>query len=179
MEIFIVNEYSESIINQVYDIHKNKLGEGYLSRSHFVGLVNKKQLIIAKNENEVLGFLKYKICTEKEFFEIEKLPPVISDKKVLALFTIAVKYENQKIGQKIINFCLNNFSKNINKIYAPVWTSKNGTNAKKLLLKFGINKIQSFPNYWYNDSLNVENFCPICNNPCTCALDIYCKDITE
>lgn len=178
LEIKLLTLYDDKILNELYKIHCQKLGEGYLNKKHLIEEIEKKHIIIAIDKNEVVGYLKFANCTEKEFFKMENLLVPNSNQKILALYTMAVKYEKKGIGTQTVKFCLDNFLADANKIYCPVWTSKNGTNAHQLLTNFGLKKIKSYKNFWYKDSLGVKNFCPICNTPCYCTLDIYCKTLS-
>lgn len=167
----------QKILKQVYAIHKEKLGEGYLNFNHFKKLNKKNKLIIAINNNEVLGFLTFDYSSEKEFFNCKKINLKSDNIAILILNTCAVKIEKMGVGTALIDYALKNLTKNIEKVYTPVWQYSNKINAHKMLTNFGFNPLITLEKYWYAESIGVENFCPVCNTPCTCNLIVYSKNI--
>ena len=169
----VYKDINHEYLNQVYSIHKQKLGTGYLDLKHFENLAEKEWLLIALNNDEVLGYLSIEHTTEKEFFKGKKIIHQQNEAPVLVVNTCAVKYENCGIGTMLMDFAITNFSNNAEKIFCPAWKHGDKTNAHKLLSKFGFVKLIELKNFWYEDSLNIEKFCPVCNTPCTCSLIIY------
>ena len=176
-DLRIEYENIDYLLNQVYDIHKEKLGEGYLDINHFKQLSSTKRLFVAIKDKEVLGYITVSFSTEKEFFKSIKLDLNGEDISVMVLNTCAVKYEKCGVGTALVDFVLSNFSKEYKKIYSPVWKHGEVVNADGLLNKFNFLPLKEIPNFWYADSISQENFCPICNNPCTCSLVVYCKSL--
>lgn len=163
-------------IDDVYTIHKQKLGESYLSKDYFVEQVNENKVMIAVDGEEVLGYLVFDLTTEKDFFESKNIWDYGTSIPVLCLLTIAVKRERQGVGTLLTQECINMYKDKVNKIYSPVWKSVNGTNADRLLTKNGFNIIKEIKNFWYEDSIGKKDYCPVCGSPCVCTMIIYGKE---
>ena len=143
----IYKDLSQKIVEHVYKLHKQKLGEGYLT----------------------IDFLK-----ENEFFIDKKIELTASCEQVVIFNTCASKYERRGIGALLFDFALKTFAVN-KKVYCPVWKCGENINAHKLLTKFGFTQLITLEKFWYNESLNTQNFCPVCGSPCVCDNVIYLK----
>ena len=95
----IDKDISENHLHQVYELHKIKLGDGYLNFEHFKKLASNNHLLIAILNNEVLGYLTIDITTEKEFFKQKRVDITANNDPVLILNTCASKYENVELVQ--------------------------------------------------------------------------------
>ena len=166
----------ENSIKAAYKLLQESLGMNYISFLEFCDNIKDNQVIIKTNNNEVVGVLLFKIQTEKEFFDNYKIINKFDNIKILNLKTIAVKYPKQGIGSELVKHCIDKYKKYVNKFYSPLWKSSNGINAKKLFEHFGFIYVAEVGNYWYEDSIGKNNYCPICNTPCKCSLIVYCKD---
>ena len=162
------------VLKQVYKIHQEKLGSGYLEFDYIKEVADKGTLYVAIDQGEVLGYLRISLCTEKEFFIDQEVDLDGEDIPVLVLNTCAVKEEGKGVGTKLIKYVIDKFGKSVKKIYSPVWSHGGVANAHKLLSKFNLNPVYTFKNFWYEDSIGKEDFCPICGTPCTCDMIIYC-----
>jgi len=171
----IYKNLTKSHINQVHKICQEKLGEGYLHLEHFKKLSEENKIIIALKDNIVLGFLTIDFLPEKEFFIYKRINKVGENNNVLIFNTCAVKSEKCGIGTELVKFAIKNFAQNFKTIYCCAWQHNNHTNIHKLLSNFNFKKELKINNYWYDESLGVENFCPICNTPCFCNLILYKK----
>lgn len=138
-------------------------------------LANNNHLLIAILNDEVLGYLTIDITTEKEFFKQKRVDITANNDPVLILNTCASKYEKCGIGSKLVNFAINQNFKNVKKIYCPAWKHSDVINIAKLLDTLGFNSLIELKNYWFEESLGIDKFCPACNTPCFCSLVIYCK----
>ena len=172
----ICENISSDYLKQTYLIHQDKLGENYLSYEHFENLAKQNLLLIAVENDEVLGYLTLEYSTEKAFFAAKNIDIPASDCPILILNTASVKYEGMKIGSKLVDFAIKNFSNNASKIYSPVWKNENQSNIY-LLRKFGFSPLIELKNFWYEESIGIENYCPDCNTPCTCSLIVFHKNL--
>ena len=111
----------------------------------------------------------------KDFFIDKKVDLLGMDEEVLIINTCAVKYEREGVGSLLVGYVLKKHAKDYEKIYVPAWKHAGITNAGKLLEKFEFKPVFEIEKYWYEDSLNIKNFCPICDNPCLCSLVIYLR----
>ena len=175
-KIIVFLAESKAHIDSAFHICQEKLGKNYITISEFENFAIKKNLLIATINEKVVGFLFFEMTTEQMFYKSIKIIKN-SNIPVLVLKTIAVKDIKKGIGTALVNYCINNFLNNAKKIFTPVWKSKFGINALKLIQKFGFKEIETIKNYWYKDSLNKENYCPVCNSPCVCDLVVFCKII--
>lgn len=160
-------------VDEVYKIHQEKLGDTYLDKKYFIEQAKKNRLIIAKDDSQVLGYLIFDLTTEKEFFESKHILDCGSDNLVLSLLTMAVKNERNGIGTMMTKYCIDKYNQVVKDMYSPVWKSVNGTNAHKLLMNCGFEIINEIENYWHEDSIGKEGYCPVCGTPCTCTMVIY------
>lgn len=165
------------ILKQVYKIHQKKLGKGYLEFDSFKRVSKQGNLYVAIDKGEALGYLIINLCTEKEFFIDEKVDLEGEDTPVLVLNTCATKEEGYGVGTHLVSHVIKKFRANVKKIYSPVWSHEGIVNADKLLLKFKLYPLYTFKNFWYEDSIGKENFCPICGSPCKCDMIIYCDEM--
>ena len=78
------------------------------------------------------------------------------------------------IGGRLFEFALKRFATN-KKVYCPVWKCGENINAHKLLTRFGFARLITLEKFWYDESLNAQNFCPVCGSPCVCDNVIYLK----
>ncbi len=177
MKIQLLEHYDEAIVAQIYSIHCQKLGAGYMSPRDYIEIIKNKNLLIATQENRIVGFLYFYICKEKEFIKQKNLSLFLktSSEEVLVLNTCAVEQERSGVGTKLTKFCIDNFGKEISKIYSPVWKYGEVIHADRLLKKLGLDPVVELKDFWFEESLGVQNFCPICNNPCHCSMVVYCK----
>lgn len=174
--VTILNEnIKEELLKQAYDIHAEKLGEGYLDFHFFKELARQSKIFIAVQGQEVLGYITINSTTEKDFFIDKKVDLLGMDEEVLIINTCAVKYEREGVGSLLVGYVLKKHAKDYEKIYVPAWKHAGITNAGKLLEKFEFKPVFEIEKYWYEDSLNIKNFCPICDNPCLCSLVIYLR----
>jgi len=160
-------------IDEVYKIHQEKLGESYLSKEYFIDQVNNDRLFIALDNDVVVGYLIFDLVSEKKFFESKHVLDYGSDDTVLCLLTMAVKEEKNGVGTFLTNSCIDEYEKEVKMIYSPVWKSRLGTNAHKLLSNIGFRIIKEIDNYWYDDSIGKDEYCPVCGSPCVCTMVIY------
>ncbi len=172
--MLITNE--EEFLKQAYAIHAEKLGEGYLDFKLFKNLAKQGLIFVAVQKKEVLGYITIGEMSEKDFFIDKRIDMVGENKEVLIINTCAVKYENEGIGSLLVEYVLAKHAKDFKKIYVPAWKHGNTINAHKLLKKFNFKPYVEIPNFWYEDSLNIKNFCPVCNTPCLCSLVVYCRN---
>lgn len=168
---------TEKTLQEIFEIHKEKLGESFTSFSKLKNDIKNEKIVAYIENNICKGFLIFNIMSENDFFKNRKLDIVGSDEPVFIFSTIAVKEEKKGIGSKIIQYCLENLITGIHKLYVPIWKSKKGANSKPLFEKFGFNLFSTIENFWYEDSLGKENYCPVCNSPCHCSLLIYNKQL--
>lgn len=165
------------ILKQVYKIHQKKLGNGYLGFDSFKQASKQGNLYVAIDKDKILGYLRINLCTEKEFFVDEKVDLEGEDIPVLVLNTCATKEEGHGVGTHLVSHVIKKFRANVNKIYSPVWSHEGIVNAHKLLSKFNLYPLYTFKNFWYEDSIGKEDFCPICGSPCKCDMIIYCNEM--
>lgn len=175
MEIIFKNLPQEKL-TQAYELHKEKLGQDYLSFSHFDNLAKQDKLLLAVEKNVVVGFLTIDFSTELDFFVSKKISLPASNEEVVVFNTCAVRYEKKKVGSTLFKFAIDNFAKD-KVIYCPVWKAGEKVNAHRLLEKFGFKELVTLKKFWYKESLNYKNYCPVCGSPCKCDNIIYKKDV--
>ena len=171
----IYKNISENQVVDAFQICRQKLGINFLSLEHFQNLTKENKIIIATDKNFVVGFLLFDIMPEKEFFKTKKINIKGTQKKVFIFNTCAVLKECNKIGTNLFDFAIKHLSNNIDTFYCCAWEYNNNVNIEPLCLKFNFKKTLTIKNYWYYDSINKKNFCPICNSPCTCNMILYKK----
>lgn len=165
---------TDEMLQEVYRIHQKKLGEGYLNYAYFKRLRdNDSGLLVAINEGKVAGYLVYEVTTDTEFFKSKHLDIESKGVPALCLLTMAVDKERKGVGTFLTKSCIDMFKDKVDVLYSPVWKSVNGVNADRLLRKMGFIPSMEIENYWYEESLGIDDYCPVCGSPCVCSLLIY------
>jgi GNAT superfamily N-acetyltransferase len=171
----LTTRISDEMLKEVYKIHQKKLGEGYLNYAYFKRLRDKDEgLMVACDDNDdVLGYLVYEVTSDTKFFESKHLDIESKGIPALCLLTMAVDNERKGIGTFLTSSCIDMFKDKVDVLYSPVWKSVNGINADRLLRRMGFVPSMEIEDYWYEDSLGVDDYCPVCGSPCRCSLLIY------
>lgn len=173
MEIVFKNLSQEKLM-QTYELHKEKLGQDYLDFNHFENLAKQDKLLLAVEENIVVGYLTIDYLTEREFFDSKKINLPVSDEEVVVFNTCAVSQQGKCIGSVLFEFAISNFAEG-KKIYCPAWKAGEKVNAYKLLTKFGFKELITLKKFWYKESLDFKNYCPVCGSPCNCDNIIFVR----
>jgi hypothetical protein len=162
-------------INQIYNLTNSELGKDWISKKDIQSYVDNNKIITYVENNIILGYILFYYIPESSFFNENKLNVAsINNKKIAVLKTIISRTSGKGIGTKLMKNFLELISNtDIKDIYTPIWQSTKGANFKKLAEKFNFVNIATLPRYWYDDSLNKPNYCPVCNTPCVCTNLIY------
>jgi N-acetylglutamate synthase-like GNAT family acetyltransferase len=133
-----------------------------------------RNIMVALEKEKILGYIFFYYCLENEFLKEHKLKTNDVNKNIAVLKNIVCKVSGKGVGTNLVKSFLAHIKKNgIEAVYTPIWESKNGANFKKLAENFNFTKLYNLKNYWHKDSLNKENYCPVCNTPCNCNNLIY------
>ena len=137
---------------QCLEISKEIFGELYHDISFFNADPNFIKLVAIKNK-KAIGFL---------------IAYFIDSKKVkLDCVGVAKKFQKQKVGSKLMDFLFNEkISKSV-KVIAYAWKNKDGINAKKLNLNYGLKPVKNLGKIWAN-KCNKSFKCPYYLKTCNC-----------
>jgi hypothetical protein len=162
-------------INQIYNLTNLQLGNDWISKKDIQSSMSKHNIITYVEGNKILGYILFYCIPERSYFDENKLNITSpNNKEVAILKTIVSGTSGKGIGTKLMeNFLKFISDTDIKNVYTPIWQSTKGANFKRLAEKFNFVNIATIPKYWYDDSLNKPNYCPVCNTPCVCTNLIY------
>jgi len=131
----------------------------------------------------LIGYIYYYVCEKEEllksldFASLSKISSFKYASKIGVIKTIAIddEYQGLGIGTELCYVAIQDLiMDNVDIIICIAWKTNKGINISGILKKFEFNEAFTVNNYWYEDSIRENFFCPICGEPpCTCEAVVF------
>lgn len=153
-------------------INKN-LGEGYINIEELRRLLKRRFfLVLIQTNRRVIGLALVKEISSTEFFIKTRGAYKVSHPVfILDIMAVDPKFQKRGLGKNLMDE-VNVLLKPEN-WYCFAWKSKDGVHMKRLLKSTGAKLIWKKKGYYYLDSLKKRYTCPVCGNPCKCAVELF------
>jgi GNAT superfamily N-acetyltransferase len=140
-------------------------GKGY-SSAYFEKGELKSGYVFLSNE-EQSAYLIFSEAKDQSYLNIET-----TNAYVLNLAVVDKSAQGQGKGSELLKFFLQRYSSH--DIYIPLWIYDHSDKLMHWFIKHGAELLQSFNEYWKQDSLEKGYECLQCGAPpCLCRMDLY------
>lgn len=144
-------------MDAIISLINTNFGEGYAD-TYFSNGTLKKGYLFLRNDKALLIF-----SFPEEYPNAIKLNVVVVEKS----------QQNKGEGSKLLNQFHEKYSSDFDMII-PLWNYKGSEGLKKWILKKEGKLLQSFNDYWLQESLEKGYVCLQCGAPpCLCRMDLY------
>lgn len=177
-----IQHIAKSHFKEILDLANTSFGNDYIrkeqleqylkSTSHFGYVVIFETELVGFMLNQIIKSFQYKVLQSKiNVFEIAKQNEI----GVIKSLAIKENYQGKGIASQLIEKALHELEKTMTHNICIVWDHPENR-ITNVLKKFGFSHIETIPQYWKDESLEINYQCKICGSPpCLCTAQIWMK----
>lgn len=166
-----ISEPDKEDLSRVRDIADRQLGEAYTYDFDKFLKTSRTVFKVAKIEKEVVGYAVGHNLDQEEIEEkIEHIEEVNTSGSYFESVAVKEKFQGQGIGTSLSSNLIEELN---NPVYCLSWVRDGKKDSRELMKKLGFKRVKKEEEFWYEESIGKQNYCPDCGSPCRCAAALF------
>jgi GNAT superfamily N-acetyltransferase len=188
--VSLSNPSSSEYVDSVTKIFNETLGEKYVTSEQVFGYIQNldTHIVLALYDGEAVGVSVAKIFHSLP--DVGHFSPEMVSNFVHNIFDYSLEFpaimlkhivvspimQKRNVGTKLLQRTLQwAVRQNSYIIFVLGWKDYTGCHVEPLLMKNGFHNEGEFKNFWHEDSIVQQYFCPTCGNPCECSAVLFTR----